>query len=97
MEKKSYIDNAHKLALPHLYSDAKIHINVHEPKAIKYYNPNILPLYPKSPVTDNKVYFEVEYRPPTEPQISKVYTKSLHTYNHFVNKNNQHLEKLNIV
>ena len=97
MEKKSYIVNANKLVLPHLYSDRNIHINVHEPKKVVYYNPNIPPRSPKSPVTDNKVNFEVDYKSPTEPQISKVYTKSLHNYNNFVNKNNQHLENLNIV
>lgn len=97
MEKKSYIVNANKLALPHLYSDTNIHIKVHESKKIVYYNPNVPSQSPKSPVTDNKVSFEMEYKSPTEPQISKVYTKSLHGYNHFVNKNNQYLEKLNIV
>jgi len=95
MQKKSYIKNANKMELPHLYSNTNIQIRVHEPKLVMY--DGNLPSSPKSPITDNKVNFETAYRNPTEQQISKVYTKSLHNYNHFVNKNNQHLERLNLV
>lgn len=92
MEKKSYLANANKVALPY----SNIQIRVHETKTM-HLTPCNVPSSPKSPVTDNKVSFHVENRSPTEPQISKVYTKSLQNYNHFVNKNNQHLEKLNLV
>jgi hypothetical protein len=95
MQKKSYIANANKLELPHLYSNPTIQIRVHEPKFIQYdANP---PVSPKSPITDNKLSFETVYQNPKEPQISKVYTKSLHNYNHFVNKKNELIEKLNLV
>ncbi len=96
MQKKSYIANANKLALPY----SNIQIRIHEPKFVAYDTPPYVqpvPCSPKSPVTDNKVSFETPYTTPTQPQISKVYTKSLENYNHFVNKNNQHLEKLNLV
>ncbi len=92
MEKKSYLVHANKMALPY----SNIQIRVHETKMVGWTPPKA-PSSPKSPITDNKISFESQQSTPTEPQIGKVYTKSLQNYNHFVNKHNQYLEKLDIV